>query len=82
MILIIVSTVVGQTLLISQQCWNTQKRSIKTMPISNKELAKMVCVVCAERLGDHSKRDIIRCMFRLQGSVVSAKINEEKVKDV
>ena len=52
------------------------------MTISNKELSKMICVVCAERLGDHSKREVIRCMFRLQGSVVSAKINEEKVKDV
>ena len=52
------------------------------MSISNKELSKMVCVVCAERLGDHSKREVIRCMFRLQGSVVSAKINEEKVKNV
>ena len=52
------------------------------MTTSNKELAKMICVVCAERLGDHSKREVIRCMFRLQGSVVSAKINEEKVKNV
>ena len=52
------------------------------MTTSNKELAKMICVVCAERLGDHSKREVIRCMFRLQGSVVSAKINEEKAKDV
>ena len=52
------------------------------MAISNNELSKMVCVVCAERLGDHSKREVIRCMFRLQGSVVSAKINEEKIKNV
>jgi hypothetical protein len=52
------------------------------MAISNNELSKMICVVCTERFGDHSKREIIRCLFRLQASAVSAKINEEKVKDV
>jgi len=49
------------------------------MAISNNELAKMICVVCAERFGDHSKREIIRCIFRLQASTVSTKIGEKNV---
>ena len=49
------------------------------MTISNKELAKMVCVACGNHFGDHSKREIIRCIFRIQGTAVSAKVGEKNV---
>jgi len=49
------------------------------MTISNKELARMVCVACGNHFGDHSKREIIRCAFRIQGTAVSAKLGEKNV---
>jgi len=49
------------------------------MTISNKELARMVCVACGNHFGDHSKREMIRCAFRIQGTAVSAKLGEKNV---
>jgi len=36
-----------------------------------KQLAKVICVACSEPLGEHSKRDLVRCLFRVQGTMVS-----------
>lgn len=39
--------------------------------LGNKQLEKIICVVCTEPFSDHSKRGLIRCIFRLQATVVS-----------
>ena len=49
------------------------------MTISNNEIAKMVCIACGNHFGDHSKREMIRCAFRIQGTAVSAKLGEKDV---
>ena len=43
--------------------------------MGNKQLAKCVCVACQEIFGDHSKRQLIRCLFRVQGTMVSNSID-------
>ena len=40
------------------------------MTIGNKQLEKIVCVACSEIFADHSKRQLIRCIFRIQGTLV------------
>jgi len=37
--------------------------------ISNNDLKKMVCIVCMEKFGDHSKNGWMKCLFRLQGTI-------------
>jgi len=44
--------------------------------ISNRQIAKVICVACSDPIGDHSKRQLWRCIFRLQGTLVSGKIEE------
>ena len=46
--------------------------------IGNKQLEKIVCVACTEPFGDHSKRHLIRCLFRIQGTMVSNEIASDK----
>jgi hypothetical protein len=38
--------------------------------IGNKQLGKVICIACNEIFADHSKRQLIRCMFRIQGTLV------------
>jgi hypothetical protein len=49
--------------------------------ISNKQLEKIICVACTHTFGEHSKRDLIRCIFRIQGTMVSDGIQNEPVKE-
>ncbi len=35
------------------------------------QLAKVVCIACSEPLGEHSKKNLVRCLFRVQGTFVS-----------
>ena len=39
--------------------------------LSNKTLENIICIACTEPFKDHSKRQLIRCCFRLQGTIVS-----------
>ena len=48
--------------------------------MGNKQLEKIVCIACTELFGEHSKRQLIRCLFRLQGTLVSDGVNELKAK--
>ena len=41
------------------------------MTIGNNSIAKMVCIACNEIFADHSKRQLMRCCFRIQGTLVS-----------
>ena len=49
--------------------------------MGNKQLGKVMCVACTEAFADHSKRWLIRCMFRIQGTLVSDGINN-KIKEI
>ena len=46
--------------------------------IGNKQLEKIVCVASTEPFGDHSKSQLIRCLFRIQGTMVSNEIDSDK----
>ena len=46
--------------------------------LGNKQLGKILCMVCNKILGEHSKRDLIRCIFRLQMTMVSNGINSDR----
>jgi hypothetical protein len=41
------------------------------------QLAKVVCIACSEPLGEHSKKNLVRCLFRVQGTMVSNGIENE-----
>lgn len=45
--------------------------------ISNNQISKVICVACQDKIGEHSKRQLWRCLFRLQGTIVSGKIEED-----
>jgi|LWDU01.1.fsa_nt_gi hypothetical protein len=38
--------------------------------LTNKELSKMICIACSDSFGSHSKREMIKCAFRMQGTLV------------
>ena len=46
--------------------------------MGNKQLEKIMCVACTERFGEHSKRQLIRCLFRIQGTMVGNEIGSYK----
>jgi hypothetical protein len=39
--------------------------------LGNKQIAKIICVACSDVIGEHSKRQLARCLFRIQGTFVS-----------
>lgn len=45
--------------------------------IGNKQLEKVMCVACNEHFGEHSKRQLIRCIFRIQGTMVGSEIDNQ-----
>jgi hypothetical protein len=45
--------------------------------ISNNQIAKVLCIACQDTIGEHSKRQLWRCLFRVQGTIVSAKLEEK-----
>ena len=50
------------------------------MPITNKELGKVICIACNDTFGSHSKREVIRCAFRIQGTLVHDTIQNRDAK--
>lgn len=48
--------------------------------LGSKQIDKIICVVCAEPIGLHTKNDLGRCLFRLQGTMI-ANIQEQKPKE-
>ena len=46
------------------------KNKVKNLTVGNKQLEKIVCVACGEIFALHSKRQLIRCLFRIQGTLV------------
>ena len=47
------------------------------MTIGNKQLEKIVCVACSEFFANHSKRQLIRCIFRIQATLVGNGIDNK-----
>ena len=45
--------------------------SLEKGRLGNKQIAKIICVACSDIIGDHSKRQLARCLFRIQGTFVS-----------
>jgi hypothetical protein len=58
------------------------------LTLSKKDLESIICIVCSKRYGEHTKgnspkfslRELMTCMFRLQGTLVSDGINNAKVE--
>ena len=50
--------------------------------IGSKQIDKIICIACGEKIGIHSKNDLGRCLFRIQGTFISVSrsnlINESK----
>ena len=51
--------------------------------MGNKQIEKLICIACNEIMGEHSKRQLMRCLFRVQGSMVSDSLSKtgEEYKD-
>jgi hypothetical protein len=49
--------------------------------LGNKALASIICVACTDPFGEHSKRQLIRCLFRVQGTMVSNEISSDKKEE-
>ena len=41
------------------------------MVIGYKQIEKVVCIACSEPIGEHKKRELARCLFRIQGTMGS-----------
>lgn len=39
------------------------------MAIGGNTLKSIICIACGDLLGDHSKKEYMRCIFRLQGTI-------------
>jgi len=52
------------------------------MALGYKQIVKVVCIACSEPIGEHTKRDLSRCLFRIQGTMVSNGIeNSHEMED-
>jgi hypothetical protein len=47
--------------------------------ISNNQISKVLCIACQDTIGEHSKRQLWRCLFRVQGTIVASKIDEKSL---
>lgn len=48
--------------------------------IGSKQIDKIICIACGEKIGIHSKNDLGRCLFRIQGTFIAEskpKLNNE-----
>jgi len=58
------------------------------MAMSRKDLESIICIACSKKYGDHNKgnspkfsiRELMTCMFRIQGTLVSEGIDNEEPK--
>ena len=48
--------------------------------MGNKQLEKIVCGACNETFLDHSKRQLIRCLFRVQSTMITDEMSRLKAK--
>ena len=45
--------------------------------ISNGQISKITCVACKELIGNHKRRELWRCLFRIQSTYMSGKIEDD-----
>lgn len=38
--------------------------------LGSKQIDKVICIACNDKLGEHSKNGLARCLFRIQGSYI------------
>ena len=39
--------------------------------MGSKQIDKIMCVACQKLIGEHSKRGLGRCLFRVQGTMIA-----------
>ena len=44
--------------------------------IGNKQIEKIICIACNDIMKEHSKRQLMRCLFRVQGSMLSESLSK------
>ena len=49
--------------------------------IGSKQIDKIMCIACQNLIGEHSKRGLGRCLFRVQGTLI-AEGKERVDKDI
>ena len=47
----------------------------------NKQIEKVLCIACKKFIGEHSKRGLERCLFRLQGTLVQSGLSYKAHND-
>ena len=47
------------------------------MGLGYKQISKVICIACSEPIGEHRKRELARCLFRIQGTMVSNGIEND-----
>jgi len=50
------------------------------MMLTNKQVDKMICIACSLPFGDHSRRELGRCLFRIQGTMVADSVANKEPK--
>ena len=58
-----------------------ERKKPKSTKLGNKIIGACICVACLEPFNDHSKRDLIRCIFRIQGPLVSDGIDNNEAPE-
>ena len=59
-----------------------ERKKPKSTRLGNKIIGACICVACTEPFNNHSKRDLIRCIFRIQVTLVSDGIENEAPEQV
>ena len=44
--------------------------------IGNKQIEKIICIASNDIMKEHSKRQLMRCLFRVQGSMLSESLSK------
>ena len=44
--------------------------------IGNKQIEKIICIACNDIMKEHSKRQLMRCLFRVQGRMLSESLSK------
>ena len=48
--------------------------------IGSKQIDKIMCIACQELIGEHSKKNLGRCLFRVQGTMIAEGKNQVEEK--
>ena len=48
--------------------------------IGSKQIDKIMCIACQSLIGEHSKKNLGRCLFRVQGTMIAEGKNQVEEK--